>query len=158
MLVQEVDSSWSKSNKDNINGEDLSLNSMCAADKSNFSIASKTSYQQQRTKSLCVFYNTSIINYARAMATAKESRKISSSGSAYKLHANSVKILQGHEKIMEAQNKWTGNGKFIVKEKSSFLVSKTILNFVVVGGDYTETTAHRRNKYVQTTTTTIPKS
>ena len=34
-----------------------------------------------------------------------------------------VKYLQNHEKILEAQNKWTGNGRFIVREKSSFLVS-----------------------------------
>ena len=34
-----------------------------------------------------------------------------------------IRILQNQEKIMEAQNKWTGNGKFIIKNKSTFLVS-----------------------------------
>jgi hypothetical protein len=34
-----------------------------------------------------------------------------------------MRVLQNHEKIMEAQDKWTGNGRFIIKNKSKFIVS-----------------------------------
>jgi hypothetical protein len=38
-----------------------------------------------------------------------------------------IKILQNHEKIMEVQNRWTGNGKFIIKERENFTVSAFFL-------------------------------
>lgn len=41
-----------------------------------------------------------------------------------------IRTLQNHEKIMDAQNKWTGNGKFIIKNKSTFLVS--LINLVLL--------------------------
>jgi len=36
---------------------------------------------------------------------------------------NEINILKNSEKIMEAQNKWKGSGKFIIKNKATFFVS-----------------------------------
>lgn len=94
-------------------------------------------FQQERTKSLCVFYNSSILNYARRLQReGKNSSRETAISNAAAATANAVvaaassttnipkdvKILQYHEKIMEIQNKWTGNGKFIVRAKTNFLV------------------------------------
>jgi hypothetical protein len=126
-LVQELEQSWSNTNINNQTELDKPVNDskknsatgLILNRKSKSSVSSV--YNKQRTKSLCVGYNTNIFSYARAIA-AKETKKISMSGS--NQNANkSMKILQNHEKILEIQNKWTGNGKFIIKAKSSFLVS-----------------------------------
>lgn len=129
ILVQEVEQSWSNTNIDN----QTELNTINNANKKNSAAGliihrkSKNSvgsmaYNKQRTKSLCVGYNTNIFSYAKSMA-AKETKKISMSGSNQKFHSTKdLKILQNHEKILEIQNKWTGNGKFIIKSKSAFLV------------------------------------
>ena len=52
-----------------------------------------------------------------------------------------IRILQNHEKIMEAQNKWTGNGKFIIKNKSTFLVSLISLSLYFL--QFISTKAHK---------------
>lgn len=127
--MQEVERSWSNNNVSpkilSVMRKD-SLTSIPRSNKSNYSIASMASYKTQRTKSLCVFYNSSIMNYAKSTMAQPKDRKTSTSSSNHKMQNNSIrdmKILQNHEKILEVQNKWTGNGKFIIKEKCSFLVS-----------------------------------
>lgn len=123
ILVQQVERRWSNTNANNIEIMEPPAGINPKPSKRNQSQTSRFSYQHQRTKSLCVFYNTSILNYARAMA--ENNKKNSTSGSSNKVTNGSSKdmrILQMHEKIMEVQNKWTGNGRFILREKNTFLV------------------------------------
>ncbi len=70
-----------------------------------------------------------MLSYAKAITVNKDRKKISMSNSSnQKFHSNKdLKILQNHEKILEIQNKWTGNGKFIIKAKSTFLVNMQFL-------------------------------
>lgn len=133
MIVQEVERTWNNNQLKSSKPESIilkdSLSSIPHSNKSNYSITSAASFKQQRTKSLCVFYNSSIVNYANNLKSStrnnKECRKLSNSNQRMqKDPIRDMKILQNHEKILEAQNKWTGNGKFLIKEKSSFLVSK----------------------------------
>lgn len=108
-------------------GSSRSRLSNASAAKDNLS--KRATYHNQRTKSLCVFYNTNILNYARSMAAAnnemKHNKRASGSGisGGQKMGQKEMRILQFNEKIMEAMNKWTGNGKFFLREKSTFLVS-----------------------------------
>lgn len=133
ILVQEVEQSWSNTNinnqiETNTASKKNSGAGLILGRKSKNSVAS-VGYNKQRTKSLCVGYNTNIFSYAKAIA-AKETKKISMSGSNQKFHSNKdLKILQNHEKILEIQNKWTGNGKFIIKAKSTFLVNNSSISF-----------------------------
>ena len=117
VLVQEVERRWSNSHATN----NQIIDEVAGQLRENSSNNNKSSFQHQRTKSLCVFYNTSILNYARA---ANENKKNGSSSGKVSgaIKPRDVKILQNHEKIMEIQNKWTGNGRFIVREKNTFLV------------------------------------
>jgi hypothetical protein len=78
-------------------------------------------YHHQRTNSLCVFYNTSIMGYA-PNAAGNETKRLGANENG-SMQPKDVKILQYHEKVMEAQNKWTGNGQFIVRKKTLFAVS-----------------------------------
>ena len=86
----------------------------------------RLSYQYNRTSSLSAFHNSTILNYAKNVMTsssANESKKNSiENNKKQSASPKNIKILQNHEKIMEVQNKWTGNGKFILMEKSNFLV------------------------------------
>ena len=41
-----------------------------------------------------------------------------------------INILKNSEKIMEAQNKWKGNGKFIIKNKATFFVSLAVIKLI----------------------------
>ncbi len=44
-----------------------------------------------------------------------------------------IRLLQNHEKIMEAQDKWTGNGRFIIKNKRKFtVINQTFLIFIFI--------------------------
>jgi hypothetical protein len=143
ILIQQVERRWSNAaphhhqvnNANNNGGGDRKTSSRSGA---------RSFFQQERTKSLCAFQNSSILNYARAMAENKRfNREKTSSREVAILNAaaatanatgggggggggttipKDLKILQYHEKIMEIQNKWTGNGKFIIREKSTFLV------------------------------------
>lgn len=120
ILVQQVDRHWSNSNNSS------QLNNIDGTYKSIPKRNGRNSYQHLRTKSLCVFYNTNILSHARSNESKKTVTNVPSSSCNSKLLINQpkdMKILQYHEKIMEAQNKWTGNGKFIIREKSTFLVS-----------------------------------
>jgi len=129
IVMQEVERTWTPNivntkNSDNslaIERKD-SLNSIVRSNKSNYSLASMASYKQQRTKSLCVFYQTNIVNTVKA--TINSPRNLASTADRAKHPpVRDTRYLQNHEKILEAQNKWTGNGKFIVKEKTLFMVS-----------------------------------
>ena len=137
--MQEVEQSWSNTNINNNVETNVASNTnkknsgagLILNRKSKNSVAS-VGYNKQRTKSLCVSYNTNIFSYAKAIA-AKETKKISMSGSNQKFHSNKdLKILQNHEKILEIQNKWTGNGKFIIKAKSTFLVIKLFYFYIFI--------------------------
>lgn len=133
ILVQEVCNAWSNANDEpDADGDDPSTDLGCiSASRSRISssVSGNSKYRYQRTKSLCVFYNTNIINYAKSMASNNDpkSKKRASgsgiSGGQNKVTHKEMKILQYTERIMEAQNKWTGNGKFILREKHTFLVS-----------------------------------
>jgi len=137
ILVQELEQSWSNTNINNQietqtgsqTGKDKknSGSGLILHRKSKSSITSMFFNSRQRTKSLCVSHNTTLFSYAasKAIAAAKEKKKISMSSSTnQKFNSNKeLKILQNHEKILEIQNKWTGNGKFIIKAKSTFLVN-----------------------------------
>jgi phosphatidylinositol phospholipase C epsilon len=56
----------------------------------------------------------------RSMLSTTHHTEHSTSGA--KTHRD-VRLLQNHEKIMEAQNKWTGNGRFIIKNKARHMVN-----------------------------------
>lgn len=126
ILVQQVERRWSNATTNNqLNGDSV-LNDNRKSSSSSRRGTNRSSYQHQRTKSLCVFYNgTSILNYARAMGAndAKRASNANATNSKEILTPKDMKILQYHEKIMEVQNRWTGNGKFIIREKSTFLVT-----------------------------------
>ncbi len=127
--MQEVERTWTPSTVNTKNSDNSlaikrkdSFNSIMRSNKSNYSLASMASYKQQRTKSLCVFYQTNIVNTVKA--TINSPRNLASTADRAKHPpVRDTRYLQNHEKILEAQNKWTGNGKFIVKEKTSFMVS-----------------------------------
>ena len=110
VLVQELERRWSNCHETNnqINEHNCPTSDL------------KSAYKHQRTKSLCVFYNSSILNYARTVA-ANEAKKASKKNQVA-VKPKDVKILQNHEKIMELQNKWTGNGRFLVRDKATFQV------------------------------------
>jgi hypothetical protein len=137
VLMQQMERRWSNTTTNNlINGGELSNagggGGGGGSRKSSRRSTTRSSYQHQRTKSLCVFYNTSILNYARTMAAANENKRASNVNSSKETiiaTPNDMKILQNHEKIMEIQNKWTGNGKFIIREQSTFLVLLTFNEF-----------------------------
>jgi hypothetical protein len=116
ILVQQVDRRWS-----NVNHISYKQSAFYAPSFRN--IYQRISNRHQRAKSLCgslQYSRNSIINYAIAMASDK-------SNLTTQMRPKDTKILQNHEKIMEIQNKWTGNGKFIIKEKdSTFVMVKSI--------------------------------
>ena len=129
ILIQQVERRWSNSNANpsNYKTDDSESNLSSRRPGSN---KARLSYQYNRTNSLSTFHNSSILNYAKGTTTttcssANESKKNSVENNNKKPNSSpkNIKILQNHEKIMEVQNKWTGNGKFILMEKSSFLVS-----------------------------------
>ena len=127
---------WSNSHTNQpsykIDDSDPNLTGSIASRRPSSAAKSRLSYQYNRTNSLSTFHNSSILNYAKAITTSTQneshtSKKNSidaSSSSNKKTHVSpkNIKVLQNHEKIMEVQNKWTGNGKFIIMEKSQFLV------------------------------------
>ncbi len=117
---------WSNSNANSSNykTDDSESNLSSRRPGSN---KARLSYQYNRTNSLSTFHNSSILNYAKGTNTtcssANESKKNSvENNKKPNSSPKNIKILQNHEKIMEVQNKWTGNGKFILMEKSCFLV------------------------------------
>jgi hypothetical protein len=83
-------------------------------------------YHHQRTNSLCVFYNAGILSTGRN-GPGNENKRLGPNENGY-MPPRDVKILQYHEKIMEAQNKWTGNGQFFIRKKASFVVSSLFFN------------------------------
>ena len=132
ILIQQVERRWSNSHSNapsyKIDDSEPNLAGPTTSRRPS-KVKSRLSYQYNRTNSLSAFHNTSILNYAKAMATsaaANENKAKSNASSSDKKHnvsPKNIKILQNHEKIMEVQNKWTGNGKFILMEKSNFLVN-----------------------------------
>ncbi len=133
--MQEVERTWTPSTDNNKTSNNSlgivrkdSLNSIVRSNKSNYSLASIASYKQQRTKSLCVFYQNNIVNTVKATITSPRNSSSTSGVQGKKTPARDTRYLQNHEKILEAQNKWTGNGKFIIKEKTSFMVISVLNN------------------------------
>lgn len=111
-MVQQVDRRWS-----NVNNISYKQSAFYASSLRN--LCQRISHRHQRAKSICGSLQNSrnsIINYAIAIASDK------SNFNTTQLRPKDTKILQNHEKIMEIQNKWTGNGKFIIKEKDSTFV------------------------------------
>ncbi len=109
VLVQQVDRRWSNINHISYKQSASSLRNLCQ----------RISNRHQRAKSISGNLEksrNSIIGYAIAMVSDK-SNEITT-----QLRPKDTKILQNHEKIMEIQNKWTGNGKFIIKEKDSTFI------------------------------------
>ena len=128
ILIQQVERRWSNSK---IDDSEPNLSSRRpSANKA------RLSYQYNRTNSLSAFHNSSILNYAKTVMTsssANESKKNSAEiNKKQNASPKNIKILQNHEKIMEVQNKWTGNGKFILMEKSNFLVSLKLNNIFFI--------------------------
>jgi hypothetical protein len=126
ILIQQVERRWSNCNPNptNYKNDDSEASILSRRPGSN---KARLSYQYNRASSLSTFHNSSILNYTKAAASssANESKKNSIELSSKKQSTSpkNIKILQNHEKIMEVQNKWTGNGKFILMEKSNFLVN-----------------------------------
>ncbi|CAF0890793.1 unnamed protein product [Brachionus calyciflorus] len=120
ILIQQCDRHWSNQ-MNNLDGT-TNIVKQIGTSKRN-----PLSYRHLRTKSLCVFYNTaSLLTPTNKLNDKKQANSANISASNSKTQLNQVQpkdiqILQYHEKIMEAQNKWTGNGKFIIREKSTFL-------------------------------------
>jgi hypothetical protein len=109
VLVQQVERRWS--NTTNLNQNVLT------------SKHGKEKGEYQRTKSLCIFYNTNVLSYPKQ--SIKQNISPIKDGPHQKIEKD-LKILQNHEKIMEIQNKWTGNGRFIIKEKPNSFVAVNI--------------------------------
>ena len=128
VLVQEVESSWrhnhhqkSMASKSPAGHEGFARPSIPKKKllKKSFSANSDNSYKQQRSMSLCIFYNANnIVNIARnTMAHTKDN--LNSSTRIKDSSQRNRKILQNHEKILEVQNRWTGNGRLIVMDRTS---------------------------------------
>jgi 16S rRNA U1498 N3-methylase RsmE len=60
------------------------------------------------------------------LLAGKDPNATSSISSSRKSIEKTVKICQNNDKIMQLQNKWTGNGRFILRERSSMGVSVLI--------------------------------
>lgn len=81
---------------------------------------------QNQTKSTSRHKGIFALLHANYTSTKHDDQKLQRLSSLSSPTNKDIRILQNHEKIMEAQNKWTGNGKFIIKNKSTFIVSKSI--------------------------------
>ncbi len=126
-LVQQVERRWSNSNNSGGGGAAAAgLNDKSEKSGDSQQPQRNSWFRHQRTKSFSVFYNASILNYARQMASDNAKRVDKNGSNQYS--PKDVKCLQYHEKIMEVQNKWTGNGRFIIKKKIIFSVSKRIFS------------------------------
>ncbi|RNA40636.1 1-phosphatidylinositol 4-5-bisphosphate phosphodiesterase epsilon-1-like isoform X1 [Brachionus plicatilis] len=122
ILVQQSDRKWS-----NILNQAANLDGAVSKSIIPFKQKHLNSYRHLRTKSLCVFYNTTgLLNSNKTIEKKVESKKLSVFD--YKNSLNQTKsnkdinILQFDEKIMEAQNKLSGTQRFIIREKSTFVV------------------------------------
>ena len=129
ILIQLVERRWSNNNSNN---NDTVSNACSYAAASVSKLTKYTNrmgrgkrsalYRHQRTNSLSAFYNTGLLSYARKTANNETKRSGAACGSS-ESSGKDVRVLLYDEKIMEAQNKWTGNGQFIIRKKSNFAVS-----------------------------------
>jgi hypothetical protein len=105
LLIEEMDHGWIS-----VESQTTTVNTIQSTQK--FS-------QLTRNKTLCA-----LLNSTHNPSKFDENSKIQRLASVNNSNMNKdIRILQNHEKLMEVQNKWTGNGKFIIKNKSTFLVS-----------------------------------
>jgi hypothetical protein len=126
LLVQEVERRWSNSHSSAINAS--LLLDVLSRSRRDASAASSSSHHHQRTKSLCVNNNNNNgINYIlskKEKGAAKKQQHYDRSGSSSKAigkeKALDTRVLLNQERILEAQNKWTGNGRFIIKDKAAY--------------------------------------
>ena len=117
VLIQQVERRWSNSHNNQ------------TSYKIDDPDARRASYQHNRANSLCVFYNSNILNYTKSIV-GNENKKLfnANNKNTQQITPKDIKVLQNHEKVMEIQNKWTGNGKLIIRDKTNIFVS--LKNFV----------------------------
>jgi hypothetical protein len=149
VLVQEVEKRWTNNNNNNNSNNTSSILDVLVRSRRDASAvirrASSSSYQHQRTKSLCVnesgANSNSVNNLIGGKKAAKKQQLNNRNGivvaaAAAKENAPPLdtRVIHSQERILEAQNKWTGNGKFIIKDKSAYerVIKKSNCRFIFV--------------------------
>ena len=108
VLIQQVERRWSNSHNNQ------------TSYKIDDPDAQRALYQHNRANSLCVFYNSNILNYTKSIV-GNENKKLFNAN-----NKNTQQITPKDIKVL--QNKWTGNGKLIIRDKTNIFVSSK--NFV----------------------------